>query len=417
VKILHIGYSDLVGGGNIAAYRIHRSMVDAGYDSTMVVARKTSRDETVQSTGVFRSDILRRLMSRLGSSVNNFRWGAEAKHLAYDSIGINVARIAGRRKADIVNLHWTHGSFVAFKSVSQIKAKVVWTLHDMLVFTGGCNYAGNCRNFERACGNCPLLAEHASDFDASRQIHLLKRRFLTTKPDAVVAPSEWMQREVKLSALLRNKRTERIQYCLGDAWFGKINRDDARRDLGLPSDSLTLLFASNSGANDKRKGFDLLTKSLEVMKNRWPDRVIVVLVVGEDTPKSRPTVQNGIQYFQLGKLSADAEMQKAYVCADVFVAPSREDNLPLVAIESLASGTPVVAFKIGGFPDLVSDADMGYLAKPFDTDELATGIYMTANSISVERRARIRHLAKTRYSPSVVEGRYLQLYSSLMENE
>lgn len=416
MKILHVGYSDLAGGGNIAAYRIHRALVDEGHRSKMIVARKLSTDKSVLTKGLFRFDRWRKIIFRVEKILQRVRFGIEASKLSHDTFGINLAKVAKQFNADIVNLHWTHNSFVALKSICQVKVPVVWTFHDMLMFTGGCHYTDGCRNFERRCGCCPLLSVKANANDVSRRNMILKERFLERKPDAIVAPSLWMKDEVKASSLFGKRRVECIPYCLADHWFDALDRDAIRREIGIPDGTLAILFASNSGAADKRKGFDLLDEALKVMRSRWPEMKLVVLVVGGEKQDSNTaeSIQNGIPHFQLGKLAAEADMRKVYACADVFVAPSREDNLPLVAIESLASGTPVVAFRIGGFPDLVSDSTLGYLAKPFDFVELATGIATTANSCSDERRVRIRQLAQAQFSSTLIAERYFRLYSSIL---
>ncbi|MDZ4851318.1 MAG: glycosyltransferase [Pirellulaceae bacterium] len=416
MKILHVGYSDLMGGGNIAAYRIHRAMVDEGYDSTMVVARKVSSDNTVIAPGFFRFDISRRLLHRAGRLMHKIRFGRGSKGLEYDAIGINVQKIATRLKANIVNLHWTHCSFVALRSVGQTEVPVVWTLHDMLNFTGGCHYTQDCRQFERRCGGCPLLGNLASSNDASRQIMSLKEKWLAKKPEAIVAPSRWMKKEVQLSSLLRNRRVEHISYSLGEHWFDELDRERIRREIGVPDGYMSLMFASNSGASDTRKGFDLLDEAMKIMRRKWPEQKMVVLVAGGLKSNVPKTIQDGVLQLDLGRLSVETEMRHAYASADVFVAPSRQDNLPLVVMESLACGTPVVGFRIGGFPDMITEPAMGYLAKPFDVGELADGIHEAGMTLSKDRFDRIRGVAKKMFSSSNIAKQYRQLYASLLND-
>ena len=76
----------------------------------------------------------------------------------------------------------------------------------------------------------------------------------------------------------------------------------------------------------------------------------------------------------LGTLSDEISLALIYAAADVFVAPSVHENLPNTVIESLACGTPCVAFKIAGMPDLIQHKQNGYLAHPFATEDLAPGI-------------------------------------------
>jgi glycosyltransferase involved in cell wall biosynthesis len=73
-------------------------------------------------------------------------------------------------------------------------------------------------------------------------------------------------------------------------------------------------------------------------------------------------------------------MALAYSVVDVFVAPSREDNLPNTVIESMTCGTPVAAFDVGGMRDMVDHRHNGYLTQPFDTEDLARGIHWILGS-------------------------------------
>lgn len=75
----------------------------------------------------------------------------------------------------------------------------------------------------------------------------------------------------------------------------------------------------------------------------------------------------------LGRIS-DNMLTSVYSAADMFVAPSLQDNLPNTVMEALACGTPSVAFDIGGMSDMIVHRENGYLAKPFDVDDFVRGI-------------------------------------------
>jgi glycosyltransferase involved in cell wall biosynthesis len=96
------------------------------------------------------------------------------------------------------------------------------------------------------------------------------------------------------------------------------------------------------------------------------------------------------------------------------VIPSRQDNLPNTGLEAHACGTPVIAFKVGGLPDIVDHLKTGYLAAPFDIEDLASGVQWVLaesdRSKSLGEAARQRAL--TLWAPEVVSDLYCQLYSS-----
>ena len=78
--------------------------------------------------------------------------------------------------------------------------------------------------------------------------------------------------------------------------------------------------------------------------------------------------------LNLGYVSSDRLKSIAFSAADLFVFPTRADNLPLILQESLACGTPIVSFKVGGVPDLVRPGITGYLASPENANDFCNGI-------------------------------------------
>jgi len=117
----------------------------------------------------------------------------------------------------------------------------------------------------------------------------------------------------------------------------------------------------------------------------------------------------------LGKLSEE-ELRLAYSTADLTVVPSREDNLPNIAVESIASGTPCVTFDVGGLSDIVSHRENGYLAEPFDTDKLADGIDWVLDDSSRLKKIskQSRNLAEDKFGVEKVVGDYIRIYNSLL---
>ena len=82
----------------------------------------------------------------------------------------------------------------------------------------------------------------------------------------------------------------------------------------------------------------------------------------------------GVRPEPAGRLHDDLSLRLLYAAADVFVIPSRQDNLPNTGLEAQACATPVVAFATGGLVDIVDHRIIGALAEPFDPLSIAAAI-------------------------------------------
>ncbi len=104
-----------------------------------------------------------------------------------------------------------------------------------------------------------------------------------------------------------------------------------------------------------------------------------------------------------------------YNAVDLIVVPSIQENLSNVILESLSCGTPVIAFDIGGNSDMIEHKQNGYLAKPFDTNDLAYGIEWVLEHSDINLlRERARDKFLKEFSEDIVAERYINLYKSLV---
>jgi glycosyltransferase involved in cell wall biosynthesis len=108
-------------------------------------------------------------------------------------------------------------------------------------------------------------------------------------------------------------------------------------------------------------------------------------------------------------------LTKLYSAADVFVAPSVQDNLPNTIMESMACGTPSVAFNIGGMSDMIVHKENGYLAKPFNTDDLAGGIEWIVKQDQRKKvlRENSRKYVEMNFELKYIAKKYADLYSKM----
>jgi glycosyltransferase involved in cell wall biosynthesis len=315
-------------------------------------------------------------------------------------------------EADLINLHWVAGflDLGAFFRLLPRSTPVVWTLHDMASFTGGCCHAMGCGKFTQKCGACPQLGS-TDEADLTRDVWRRKWEYYSSL-DAnrfhIVTPSRWLGEEVKRSALLSRFPHSVIPYGLDLEVFKERDRRFSREVLGIPREAKVLLFVSN-GLHVHLKGLHLLVEALEGMDSA---RDLFLLCIGPGPP---PALQR-FPHAHIPIVTEDGLLSLIYSAADVFVLPSLADNLPNTMLESLACGTPVVAFAAGGIPEGVRPGITGLLARAGDPAELRSAILKLLGDDSKrgEMSANCRRIALDEYETSIETKRYVELYEEML---
>jgi glycosyltransferase involved in cell wall biosynthesis len=417
VKVTHVSYVDIAGGAARSAYRLHQALHREGIDSVFYVRHKESEDPAViefhQHSG--RLARLRRTPRRLFLRATGCeRYGERPSNatLFSDDRGEQCSQVLAQLPAcDILHLHWISG-FIDyhnfFRHIPQ-DLPIVWTLHDMNPFTGGCHFDGGCGRYSQSCGCCPQLrSEDLDDFS----LKCWKRKNLAyqgVKPGKLhlVTPSQWLAQEVRGSSLLGSHPVTVIPYGLDTEVFQPRDSRAARDVLGVRHDSKVILFLAD-WASEARKGLPQLVEALSGIRERSG---LCLLVVGHgriELPASFPKIR--LEYVQNDRL-----LSMVYSAADVFVLPALQDNLPNTVLEALACGLPVVGFRIGGIPDLVRDGVDGRLITSGDTGALRDALLQILNNEDARRTmgANARTRAEQEYSLEVQARRYVELYRSM----
>jgi glycosyltransferase involved in cell wall biosynthesis len=314
--------------------------------------------------------------------------------------------------ADILNLHWVAG-FVGYREFFRSLPygfPVVWTLHDMNPFTGGCHHASDCRRFSEHCGCCPQL-DSSDPRDFSNGSWERKRRAydrVDKKRFCVITPSRWLAEEAKRSSLMSDFAIQVVPYGLDTDCFRPQGHEMARESLGVPPNAKVLLFVSHLLSN-KYKGAALLVEMVERLRT-IPD--LFVLSIGLGTLPQELSVPG----LSVSTLQTEGQVALAYNAADLFVLPTLQDNFPNTALEALACGLPVVAFEVGGVPEIVRDGRTGLLAKKGNVDGLAKAVESLLNDSERRRTmaANCRQIAVTEYALEVQVRRYVEVYASLI---
>lgn len=420
MKILHINTFDQ-GGAAIAAIRLHKALLENGIDSSILfLARK---DNSIPKSIPFYCNAghdksaLKRVFKLLWGKAK-FRFSKEYSNwrkqlnkvegfelFSFNPTNKDITKHPAYKDADIIHLHWTAG-FLDYSFFKKNNKPVVWTLHDMNPFTGGCHYSTGCENYKVECKNCPQL-QNTKDPNNAFIDQKYKLSFIKRQQIVITAPSKWLKDCSQNSAIFKYLKHLHIPYSLSTSTFNIRDKKFSRSVFNISCNKKILLFVSDSIEN-KRKGFDLLISTLTKINN--PN--IQLCAIGD--------INTFINYPSnitfLGRITDERLMALAYSAADAFVLPTREDNLPNVMLESLACGTPVIAFPVGGILDVVKTGFNGILSKEISPEGLALAITEFLDDKYSFDKAAIRTQALSNFSPHIQAKCYNDIYADLLSN-
>lgn len=414
MRVVHLLKSDLKGGAHIAAYRLHKSLQLIGVDSLMIVDEKISDDKTVIGPQSIVQKISGYVTPRLDYLPHLLNFSSNNEPSSYSWIPDKIASRVVSTKPDVINLHWINNGFMRVESLIKFRdMPVVWTLHDMWPFCGIKHYSSDDKRY--IYGYLPEnRPKNEAGFDFNRWLWNRKNKvFKGLRNFTAVAPSNWMGECAKKSAMFHDKKIRIIPYGINQDIFKPEDQLVVKKGLGLPNNKKLVLFGAVNGLKDNRKGFDLLQAAIKLLVQKRND--VELIVFGSSKPNA--TFNMGCKLHIMGKIQDEEKISSIYNAADVFVVPSREDNLPNTVLEALSCGTPVVAFRIGGIPDMIEHKKNGYLAKPFEIQELADGIiYVLKSKENWENLSRVsRGKILTDFNFELQARRYLDLYEGMLK--
>lgn len=419
MKVVHINKGDAGGGASVAALRIHRSLLRAGVDSHILVQeqRRNEENEHVAGTGfIYNMKCWWRFIWERLSFLPNEKEKALRFAFSPANTGQSIASLPIIQEADIIHLHWINQGFLSLSNLEELFSlgkPIVWTLHDMWPFTGGCHYAGSCLEFNEKCGFCPLLKKPSVD-DISAKIYISKKKLFSKANLSVVTCSRWLGSLASSSSLMRNQPIASIPNPIDTNFYTILDREQCRKDLGLPLNKSLLLFGA-ANILDTRKGYRYLYEALTILSDSFPSisNNIELVIFG----KAKENVENQFPFktHTMQFVSNPKTLVKLYNACNMFILPSLQDNLPNTVVECLCCGTPVAGFRIGGVPEMIDHNISGFLAEIKNSLSLANGINTVLFMENTNSREKIRESAVKKFNERIVAEKYIEVYETAMK--
>jgi glycosyltransferase involved in cell wall biosynthesis len=411
MKVLIVNSSDINGGAARASYRLHRALINAEVDSTMLVQSKYSDDYSV----IGPSSKIKMALYKIRPTLDllpTFFYKKRVKMLFSPAMlpFSSMVKQINKIKPDIVHLHWICGGMMKLEDLLKIKAPIIWTLHDNWAFTGGCHIMWECEKYIDMCGACPRLGS-SKESDLSRKVFVRKEKaFSKMKNLTIVGLSRWIYEASKNSRLLKDKKHINLPNPINTTLYKPFDKEKARELWNLPKDKKLILFGAMSATSDINKGFKELHEAL----NKLTIEDTELVIFGSSKPQYAPKFPFKVHY--LGYTHDDVSLVTLYSSVDVMIVPSLQEAFGQIASEAMACATPVVAFNTTGLKDIIEHQRNGYLAKPFETDDLAKGIEWVLEAPNYNELCQnAREKVLREFDSKVVARKYIELYEEILK--
>lgn len=407
LRVLHVTAAGKTTGAGSAAVNIQQALISKNIDARVIFLANEEEDENAgikNFSNTFYKKYLRFLFTTMDRLLT---WAYPNRKKQIFSPGLFGQQIHKHKEfiaADIIHLHWINHGFISIKELKKINKPMVWTMHDMWAFTGGCHYSFECSKYLNNCGNCPVLQSDREE-DLSRKVLTQKVNEIPVDSITFVSISEWMRGMADRSRLLKGAAKDVIYSGINTDVFNYQSKDAARLKLGLPADRQIILMGANDLLNPA-KGVGFSIEALrKVSKN------ILVITFGNGQLDNSHIDQ---EIINIGFISDRIKMAAYYAAADLFLATSVAEAFGMTLAEAQCCGTPVVAFSEGGPLDIVRHEQSGYLAKYPVIADLVVGItYVLTNQID---RRETSNYAISKFSIAQTASQYEKIYNDLMNN-
>jgi glycosyltransferase involved in cell wall biosynthesis len=346
LKIAHVSFSKTGGAGEVAS-ELANSQRLLGFSSRAIflveggIAKEVFRHPLIFMAAILDFRIQANSMGQLFTLFRN---------------RLSNSRIESTMKQfDIINLHWTPGmlSNKSIQSISNVaNKKIVWTLHDMRPFTGGCHHSGECQNFISNCRKCPqvhpfLRKTVAKNFSRDTEALLQIENLL------VVSPSKWISDLARISRPMRHLNHLVIHNPVDCKVFHPSNSHLGLKQIDANEITIGLCATNLSDSKKNVHGAVEIVRQFRDLQQR---KDVKLLLIGGNPPKDLPS------FVKLAGVINDKErLAGLYQEMDLYLTLSLEENFPNTLLESQACGVPAVCLNRGGMPEIVLDGLSGFV--------------------------------------------------------
>lgn len=413
MNILYLSTNDIIGQ-QFNGYLLHELLRREGFTTNMIVARKGSNRDGIYQTG-------NHILDKIDTRLVRIETALGLSSLLFLSSSPLFHRTL-YRTADIIHLQLLHAlPFYSLLNVPVISRKrpVVWTMHDPWMLSGHCVHPLGCDRWLTGCGKCPDLSlPIALQRDTTAFMWKVKKYVMHHSHITLIVTSAWMRQKLRLSPILSHLPTAFIPFGVDPATFRPREKAACRSRFGIPPDAHVIMF--RNAPFYIYKGSDYAIKALELFSPYKPTYILTMDTESwrdsvKDTLFGCSSIKNKYRFVELGWVNDRDLLVDALNAADIFLMPSIAETFGMMAVESMACGTPVIVFEGTSLPDVIHAPKAGIAVPYKDYRALAE---VLADLLS--RPAKLRTLSENalslvreEYTIDLYVKRHIDLYETL----
>ena len=407
MKILHVNFSDNYGGAAIAVMRIHKLLLRNKIDSSLLVSDKILNEPKTFSINKT-SEKLKNIIK--GSINRNLKFLFKSKNKTTHSLNIIPSSLLyeiNKFNADIVNLHWIGNETISISQINKIKAKLVWTLHDMWPFCGAEHYTNNKRfEYGYKLSNKPT---NETGLDINKYIWEKKTKHFK-KIKKIIVTSSWMKNAAKKSFLFKDKQITEIPLPIDvNNWNYIKNNKYIKKLLKIEQNKKIIVFGSDNYLKNERKGLKFY---LNLVKKLNKDKYQFI-VFGENNHEEFNSYLKKLnikkKILNVGKFKDELSLKIFYSSVDLLILPSVQESFGLIAQEGSIMGVPSVVFNNTGLTSVIDHKKNGYLSKSNSNEDIYAGAKWCLSNLN---RYKVSIYSKKKFNEQNIINNYLKFLKS-----
>jgi len=404
-----------MGGAALVPYRLFTRIQEKNpeINVTFLVMRKTSTDSRV-------IQLLPKFLLMIERIINKFFnfLGLQYFFLPFSTVSLLYHAIT--LKPDVISLQNIHGGYF-WLPLLWIFGKlfpVVWTVHDVWpvhrnsAFFIGYDHWKKMKPFPKEKDYYPQIG-----FNTGSLLLKYKQLLYKFSDFSVITPSRWLKDIMQASPLMKSKSISHIYNGVDlTIWQSQQNSSKSilRKHNGVPENEKVIVFIA-AFLDIPLKGMKELITVLALLDEKIAEP-ITVLCIGAAPQNAFPAFSH-IKVKETGYISDQAKIRDYFALSDLFLYPSKAESLGMVLVESIASGTPVITFDIGGCPEVVRNGVNGYTIPPFDTTAFAERTIELLNnpSLLASMSKAGKRIAQQDFNLDTMADNYLELINQTIE--